>query len=295
MSRKKKRKEVDLNEVAITFKIDNEVLDKVRTGEITHIRAEINEDTQDGLLELVDGNPVLDVEESPNKDYGCFFYNDGEFPYVIRRSLGYLVLLGDEGGCLSRIIDIDTEPGTRFNYQGPGKPIEEDPNGDSCKWVMSFEIVPLPQNAKTYLMRWNPSISSFTEKDYEECVADMTRGMFFMNWSINEWEEARRGDLFYMLRVGDDKAGIIFDGQFISDPYPEDDWAGSTKRRMYVDMVCLGYGELGTKPHVPLKKLQKSIPNYEWPEGHSGVLLPNEIADKLVDLFREEYEKKMQG
>ena len=155
---------MDLNEVAITFKIDNEVLDKVRTGEITNIRAEINEDTQDGLLELVDGNPVLDVEESPNKDYGCFFYNDGEFPYVIRRSLGYLVLLGDEGGCLSRIIDIDTEPGTRFNYQGPGKPIEEDPNGDSCKWVMSFEIVPLPQNAKTYLMRWNPSISSFTEK-----------------------------------------------------------------------------------------------------------------------------------
>ena len=28
-------------------------------------------------------------------------------------------------------------------------------------------------------------------------------------------------------------------GHFLSDPYPADDWAGSTKRRMYVDMVCM--------------------------------------------------------
>ena len=187
MSTSTKKKEIDINEISITFEVKSEVISKVRTGEMTHIRMEINEQTQDGLLEIVDGSPVLDVEESPNTNHSCYFYNDGEFPYVIRRSLGYLVLFGDEGGCLSRIIDIDTEPGTRFNYQGPGKPIEEDPNGDSCKWVMSFEIVPLPQNAKTYLMRWNPSISSFTEKDYEECVADMIHGLFSMSWSINEW------------------------------------------------------------------------------------------------------------
>ena len=31
---------------------------------------------------------------------------------------------------------------------------------------------------RTYLMRWNPSISSFKEKDYEECVANMQKGAF---------------------------------------------------------------------------------------------------------------------
>ena len=187
--------------------------------------------------------------------------------------LSFLVILGDEGGCLSRIIDIDTEPSTRFNYQGAGTPIVEDPNGDSCIWKMSFEIVPLPQKPKTYLMRWNPTISSFTEKDYEECVAEKVHGMFFMNWSINEWEEARRGDMYYMMRVGDDKAGIVFYGQFITDPYPEDDWKGSTKRKMYVDMVCMELAELGTKPRLSLEKLQESIPAYEWSKGHSGVLI----------------------
>ena len=295
MGRKNKKKEVEVDKFSLIIETYNEVIDKVRSGEMTHFVVPIEEENQDLILEFVDGKPLLDVEDSSNNNYGCYFYNGGEFPYVIRRSLNFLVLLGDEGGCISRIIDVDIEPGTRFNYQGPGKPIEEDPNGNSCIWEVSLEIVPLPQDAKTYLMRWNPSISSFTEKDYEECVADMIHGMFRMSWSINEWEEARRGDLFYMMRVGDDKAGIVFDGQFLSDPYPEDDWAGSTKRRMYVDMVCLEYGEIGTEPYVPLKKLQKSIPNYEWAEGHSGVLLSNEVADKLVDLCRKEYEKKMQG
>lgn len=52
----------------------------------------------------------------------------------------------------------------------------------------------------------------------------MKNGMFYSNWSIREWEQARRGDFFYMMRVGDDKAGIVFRGQFVTDPYVGDDW-----------------------------------------------------------------------
>ena len=213
---------------------------------------------------------------------------NGDLRAVAKHTVLVHTLIGDEGGCLSRIIDIDTEPGTRFNYQGAGKPIVEDPNGDSCIWTMSFEIVPLPQEQKTYLMRWNPSISSFKEKDYEECFADMFHGMFFVNWSIYEWEEARRGDMFYMMRVGDDKAGIVFTGQFITDPYPDDDWDGSTKRRMYVDMVCIDPAAPGGIPSVSLDKLKAAIPSFDWSKGHSGVLLPNDIAEKLFELWKDE-------
>ena len=55
-----------------------------------------------------------------------------------------------------------------------------------------------------------------------------------------------------MMRVGDDKAGIVFNGLFLSDPYPADDWAGSTKRRMYVDMVCINPVESGEMPSLSL-------------------------------------------
>ena len=137
-------------------------------------------------------------------------------------------------------------------------------------------------------MRWNPSISSFTEKDFEECVENMVHGIFRMNWSIREWEEARRGDLFFMMRTGDDKAGIVFTGQFISDPYPADDWAGSTKRRMYVDMIVTNFVEPGAAPRISLEKLQEAIPEFEWAKGHSGVLLTEDVATKLDAMCEQE-------
>jgi hypothetical protein len=279
--------EFDINEYAITLKTDDEVIDKIHTGEITNIRVQLNEDTQSELIEFVDGNPVLDVEESPSTNYGCYFYNGGEFPYVIRPSLGFLIIRGDEGVCLSRIIDIDTKPGTRFNYQGADKPIVEDPNGDSCIWTMSFEIVPYPQDPKTYLMRWNPATSSFTEKDFEECMENRVHGLFRMDWSIYEWQEARRAHFFYMMRTGDDKAGIVFRGQFLSDPYPDDDWAGSTKRRMYVDMICYD-AESDSAPLISLEKLQAAIPSFDWSKGHSGELLSEEITAQMDELWGEE-------
>jgi len=284
-----KNKEVDTEKGILTLEVDSEVISKVRTGEITHLIAQIDENNQNMILENIDGNLVLVIDEMPTTFHGCYLYNNGEFPYAIKDELDCILLKSVEEECFTRIISVDTEPGTRFNYQGVGEPIKEDPNGDSCIWEVYFEVVPVPEKSKTYLMCWNPSISSFTEKDYEECVNNMVHGMFRMNWSIYEWEEARRGDMFFMMRVGDDKAGIVFLGQFITDPYPGDDWAGSTKRRMYVDMVCMNPVEPGAKPRISLEKLQESIPTVDWSKGHSGVLLSEEVVTTLDILCEEEW------
>lgn len=285
-----KNKEVDTEKGILTLEVDSEVISKVRTGEITHLIAQIDENNQNMILENIDGNLVLVIDEKPTTFHGCYLYNNGEFPYAIKDELDCILLKSVEEECFTRIISVDTEPGTRFNYQGVDEPIKEDPNGDSCIWEVYFEVVPVPEKSKTYLMCWNPSISSFTEKDYEECVNNMVHGMFRMNWSIYEWEEARRGDMFFMMRVGDDKAGIVFLGQFITDPYPGDDWAGSTKRRMYVDMVCMNPVEPGAKPRISLEKLQESIPTVDWSKGHSGVLLSEEVVTTLDILCEEEWQ-----
>lgn len=287
MKEEDKNKEVDINEIAITLEVDSDVIDKVRSGEIAGISLDINEDNKNQILENIEGGLVLVIDDLPDKYHGCHMYNNGEFPYAIKKSLEFLVLNSDEDDCLAKIIDIQTEPHTRFRFQGPGKPSVEDPNGDSCIWKVSFEVVPVPTEPRHYLMRWNPSISSFTDKDYEECVENMVHGMFRMNWSIYDWQEARRGDFFYMMRTGDEKAGIVFNGQLISDPYPADDWAGSTKRRMYVDMICMNPADPGGLPRIPLEKLQKSIPSIEWSKGHSGTQLSEEIVTEIEKLLEE--------
>ena len=288
MAKNDNNKEFDLNERVITLEVDSGLIEQVRSGEITHLVLQIDESNQNQILENIDGNLVLVTDEMPTTFHGCYFYNGGEFPYAIKSTIDFLVLDDGEDGCLARIIDIETEPGVRFKYQGGGKPIVEDENGDSCIWKVAFEVVPMSEEPKTYLMRWNPSISSFTEKDFDECVGNIVHGMFRMNWSIHEWEEARRGDWFYMMRTGDDKAGIVFCGQFVSDPYPADDWAGSTKRRMYVDLVCMNPVEPGAKLDVSLERLQKEISAFEWAKGHSGVLLPDDVVEKLDKLWDEE-------
>ena len=287
MAKIDKNKELDINGMAITLEVDNALIDEVRSGEVTHLVMQINEGNQNLILENIEGNLVLVTDEMPTTYHGCYYYNNGEFPYAIKSTLNILVLDGGEDGCVARIIDIETEPGIRFNYQGAGKPIVEDANGDSCIWKVIFEVLPMPEEPKTYLMRWNPAISSFTEKDYEECVENRVHGMFRMNWSIREWEEARRGDFFYMLRTGDEKAGIVFSGQFTSDPYPGDDWAGSSKRRMYVDMICMNPVEPGTKPSLSLERLQKEIPSSDWTKGHSGILLSDNMAKRLDKIWEE--------
>lgn len=271
--------------MAITFEADDEVIQKVRTGEITHITLDINDDNYRLILETIKGNLILIVDEAPDTFQGCYFYNGGEFPYAIKSTLDFLVLNGKEDHCLTKIIGVETEAGTRFRFQGPGKPSVEDPEGDSCIWEVSFEVVPVLEKPKRYLMRWNPTISSFKEKDFEACVENQVHGMFRMNWSIYEWQEARRGDLFYMMRTCDDNAGIVFSGQFLTDPYPGDDWAGSNKRRMYVDMVCTNSMEPEDRPSLTLEKLQENIPDFDWSKGHSGVSLPEEVTTKLNELW----------
>lgn len=110
MKSEKENKEVDMNEVAISVDVDDEVIGQVRTGEVTHICLDINNDNYRDILENVDGNLMLVTEKLPDTFHGCYFYNGGEFPYAIKGTLDFLMLNGGEDHCFTRIIGINTEP-----------------------------------------------------------------------------------------------------------------------------------------------------------------------------------------
>lgn len=281
-------KENDYEDMMLSIEVDEGTIDRVISGETTHIALDITESNYRLILKNADGILPLNVDELPDTYHGCYYYNNGVFPYIIRDGLEFILLHNEDERLLTRIIGYETEAHTRFRFQGFGKPSVEDPHGDSCIWAIHFEVVPLKGDYRSYLMRWNPKISSFKEADYEECVANADGGAFRMDWSIFDWQEARRGDMFYMLRTGDDKAGIVFSGQFITDPYPGEDWAGTNKRRMYVDMVVYNFIEPGAAPRISIDKLQAAIPSYDWNKGHSGALLSDDEVEKIIELLDEE-------
>lgn len=167
--------------------------------------------------------------------------------------------------------------------------IDEMPENDWKNFYDSFDVKPL-RHPKTYLLRWNPTISSFKLEHYRQAMADRPDGFAF-DWSVYEWEEAHEGDRYYMLRTGDDKAGIVFRGVFTSEPYEGEDWAGQKgKTRRYMDMDCYDCVPADEQSPLTIEMLEKAIPTIDWRKGHSGELLSEEDAEKLDELW-EEYMK----
>ena len=140
--------------------------------------------------------------------------------------------------------------------------IDKMPEKDWQKFFNSFDVKPL-RHPKTYLLRWNPTISSFKLEHYCKALEDSPDGFGF-DWSVYEWEEAHEGDRYYMLRTGDDKAGIVFHGVFNSEPYEGKDWAGQKgKTRRYMDMDCYDCVPADKQPPITIEILEKAIPNID--------------------------------
>ncbi len=147
----------------------------------------------------------------------------------------------------------------------------------------TIDIKPI-RSPKTYLLRWNPAISSFKLDDYRKATTECPDGFGF-DWSIYEWDDAHENDRYYMLRTGDENAGIVWRGIFTSEPYEDEDWARQGKRRYYMEMDCYDCIPANQKPPIDIELLEKEIPEINWRKGYSGQLLTKEITDKLNKLW----------
>lgn len=140
---------------------------------------------------------------------------------------------------------------------------------------------------KTFILMWNPAISSTTIHNHIDSIAHIDSWRF--DWSIHEWEKAHEGDRFFMVRVGEGKTGIVMSGIFISEPYTERDWnrIRKTKEIHYMNMQPNLIVNPETMPIITTAQLQEAIPDFEWSKGHSGVLLTEYQAQRLEEMFSE--------
>lgn len=139
---------------------------------------------------------------------------------------------------------------------------------------------------KTFILEWRPSISSYKMEDFEQDFHFLEYGEF--NWSVWDWENARNGDNFYMVKCGEGRTGIVMKGFFTSDPYEADDWSGKNRQVHYMDyrptfMIHPNH----PKGMLTTQELEKAIPEFEWNGGHSGRELPDELVGKLDALWEE--------
>lgn len=155
----------------------------------------------------------------------------------------------------------------------------------------------------TFLLYWNPYFSSykmdrflrdfnFTEgKDVLTESDSWDRSPDDFNWSIVEHEKAHSGDRFVFVKVGREKpTGIVGVGSFTSDPYVDKDWSGQGRKIYYMDM----YWDAVIRPDSDMilntSELIKAIPEVYWSKGRAGVEVAQEIAEKIMVLWKQHVE-----
>lgn len=161
-----------------------------------------------------------------------------------------------------------------------------------CRFKVSIDK-DLNSPINTFLLRWNPAISSYTMEQFDSDMEDYAHYEYWddFNWSVHEWEKAQDGDRFFMLRVGEGKTGIFAAGHFISDPFKGEDWSGKGREVYYMTMEFDALFHPKRTEIITTEELQRALPNIDWEKGHSGELITTEDAECLNKMWNEHIKK----
>lgn len=139
------------------------------------------------------------------------------------------------------------------------------------------------EKQKTYVLMWNPAISSVKIENHVDSIPNLLTEYY--NWSVYEYQEAKKNDRFVLVRCGEGKTGLVMSGIFDSNPYQAGDWSGKGRKVFYMDMTPNFIANPEEAEIITTKQLQEAIPSFDWSGGHSGRLLTEEQARQLEDLL----------
>ena len=140
---------------------------------------------------------------------------------------------------------------------------------------------------KTVILKWNPAFSSYNMHHYLSDLIDMVTGYTpDYNWSVWDHDLIHEGDRFFWVKVGMyGQTGIVSSGTITSEPYRDEDWSGKGRETYYVDFIPDVVINPDTLPILSCAELEKAIPDFEWSKGHSGLVLNDDQAQKLEQLW----------
>lgn len=136
---------------------------------------------------------------------------------------------------------------------------------------------------QTVIFKWNPAISSYEFLRYLHNIVSEDGSM---DWSVWDHEKIKKGDRFFMLKVGCGTCGIVSAGTIISDPVEDADWSGKGRTVYYCDYYAELMVNPETLPIIGTAQLQANIPDFDWTGGHSGIVLTDDQAEILNQMYK---------
>ena len=146
----------------------------------------------------------------------------------------------------------------------------------------------------THIIFWNPDISSYTK---ERFLDDYNEKESVGNWSFYEHEKVKKGDIFFMIKCGGGKTGIVMRGEVFSDCYKDVDWSPKNRPDIYyADIIpCVCINPWSDATLLSPDELTAEMPDFNWYGGHSGRKLDDTYARKLEHMWFQYLATKMHG
>lgn len=88
---------------------------------------------------------------------------------------------------------------------------------------------------------------------------------------------------------------LVYCGLSLGKPEAGKDWAGTTKRRYYLDFGCENPHNTDAIPLISADILERELPELNWRRGHSGEKITLEQASKLHLLWLKYAFRKING
>ena len=150
------------------------------------------------------------------------------------------------------------------------------------------KIIEYPKQ-NTFILMWNPGISSYTMERFENDLVEMVEfgPVEDLDWNLRDWEQAGEGDRFFMVRVGEGTTGIVMSGCFSTEPYEGEDWSGKGRQLHYMGLEIESMIHPERSPIITPEQLAAAIPGFDWTGGPSGRILDAASAEKLEQLWKE--------
>ena len=141
----------------------------------------------------------------------------------------------------------------------------------------------------TFLLKWNPAISSYTMERLDSDMGDWADGYWAddFDWSVHEWQKAHKGDRFFMVRVGEGNTGVFAAGRFTGEPFKGEDWQEKEREVYYMPIEFEAVFHPERADIIPTEELERELPHIDWRKGHSGIMLDAEDAVRLELMWRD--------
>lgn len=142
----------------------------------------------------------------------------------------------------------------------------------------------------TFILMWNPAISSYTMERLDSDMSEWAHSNWWgddFDWSVHEWQKARKGDRFFMVRVGEGNTGVFAAGRFTSEPYEDEDWSDKKRNVHYMQMEFEAVFHPERSEIITTAELEAELSHIDWRKGHSGQMLEAEDAVRLELMWRD--------